>query len=583
MGSKKISQLPSIVTPSLSGITVVVDSGTTYNITLDDLKTVLKDEISEGSSGTSGTSGSSGSAGTSGTSGTSGSAGTSGTSGSSGSSGTSGTSGTSGSAGTSGTSGTSVGSVKEITYEGLTDLIDANLLSVGNKYLITDYQTVHEIPNSGTWDEQGQIMSSNAINTGQVEPLLVTALTTNRLMNECYSTLFPQDIIYYDIQNNQTMVQGCTKGYIYRRIDTLKQNDIGFDYRNVKFRRYQMNVTTEHATGNTNYTKGAVVKKTGTVEVYIKLSDADGLFSDDSKWKRFEWDNLMYISPIGFNQNYAEFSWLLIDSIFQLKIPTTANFKDYYFFSTAPTITGVQSTFDNIYQNKFKLNNSSLIFNSNSVFFGNNFSSNAVGDNFSSNTVGDYFSSNTVGDNFNRNTVGDNFNRNTVGNYFSSNTVRDNFNSNTVRDNFQSNTVGNSFSSNTVGNYFSSNTVRDNFYSNTVGNGFNGNTVGNGFYSNAVGNGFQYNTVGNGFYSNAVGNGFQSNTVGNNFSKNTVRDSFYSNTVGNYFNSVGGIDFSLATYVYQSYNKELFTNSVGGKYLKYYDGSNILQTVAANA
>ena len=65
MGSKKISQLPSIVTPSLSGVTVVVDSGTTYNITLDDLKTVLKDEISEGSSGTSGTSGTSGSAGTS--------------------------------------------------------------------------------------------------------------------------------------------------------------------------------------------------------------------------------------------------------------------------------------------------------------------------------------------------------------------------------------------------------------------------------------------------------------------------------------------------------------------------------------
>lgn len=43
MGAKKISQLPSIATPSLSGMTVVVDSGTTYNMTLENLRHVMED------------------------------------------------------------------------------------------------------------------------------------------------------------------------------------------------------------------------------------------------------------------------------------------------------------------------------------------------------------------------------------------------------------------------------------------------------------------------------------------------------------------------------------------------------------
>ncbi len=77
-------------------------------------------------------------------------------------------------------------------------------------------------------------------------------MTVNKLMNITYSTLFPQDVIYYDIENNQTMVSGCKNGYIYRRIDTLKNNDIGFDYRNAKFRRWQIEVSNTNSDGATN-------------------------------------------------------------------------------------------------------------------------------------------------------------------------------------------------------------------------------------------------------------------------------------------------------------------------------------------
>ena len=407
MGSKKISQLPSIVTPSLSGVTVVVDSGTTYNITLDDLKTVLKDEISEGSSGTSGTSGSSGSSGTSGTSGTSGSAGTSGTSGSSGSagtsgtsgssgssgtsgtsgssgsSGTSGTSGTSGSAGTSGTSGTS-GSVKEITYEGLTDLIDANLLSVGNKYLITDYQTVHTIPNT------------TDTNTGDIEPLLVTAISVNELAPEAYSALFPDDVIYYSPTNDQIMVPGCTKGYIYRRVDTKQNNDIPFDFRQVKFRRWQLLRPTWDDV--TTYAKGIVVKSTIDNTLWLSIRNGNlnnAIVGNDSYWRQFEWDNLSYVSPY-------EGQWNITEGSFQSILTCTALYQDYKMWAVA-------TDYDTAYSNKLEAPNGDLISNSNTVIFGTNFYYNSIGANFNSNSIGAYFNYNSILENFQTNTIADSF------------------------------------------------------------------------------------------------------------------------------------------------------------------------------
>jgi hypothetical protein len=136
------------------------------------------------------------------------------------------------------------------------------MLVPGQKYLINDYQTVHIIPNTSD------------VNTGPVEPLLVTASSTNTLEPIAYSTIFPQDIIYYNIENDQDMVPGSTKGYIYRRIDTLQNNDIGLDYRNVKFRRWQINVTTSDSTGSgSTYSQGAVVLQTGTNNIYLKLDN----------------------------------------------------------------------------------------------------------------------------------------------------------------------------------------------------------------------------------------------------------------------------------------------------------------------
>ena len=390
-----------------------------------------------------------------------------------------------------------------LTYSELYALKQANNLVPGQSYLITDYQTVHTIPNT------------TDVNTGQIEPLLVMALTNNKLSAECYSTLFPQDIIYYDIENNQAMVPGCTKGLIYRRIDTLQKNDIPFDYRNVKFRRWQISVTTEHADGNSDsFAKGSVVKKTGTNQIYIKLCDAAGLFSDTSFWRPFEWNNLQYVS-------LTETEWYIANDVFQVIIPTNLLYNDYYMFSTEPTVTGIQSSYANIHNNKIGGTTLDILVNYNSVIFGANFNSNSIGANFNSNSIGANFNSNSIGANFNNNSIGANFNSNSIGANFKYNSIGANFKYNSIGANFNNNSIGANFNSNSIGAYFTSNSIGANFNYNKIEDGFNS----------------DYN----------------------------------------------GVDFTIATYVYLQYNKTLFKNSLGEKKLSYYNDSNVLVVVNANS
>src|ERR1017187_1727432 len=153
-------------------------------------------------------------------------------------------------------------SVTNVTYSELTGLTSTSGLTTGGLYLITDYQTVHTITNTSD------------TNTGSVEPLLVTASSTTTLKPEAYSYIFPQDVIYYDFNNRQDMMPGCTKGYVYRRIDTLQNNDIPLDFRQVKFRRWQINVINTWDS-ETTYNKNDVVLFSGTTQIYISLINSN--------------------------------------------------------------------------------------------------------------------------------------------------------------------------------------------------------------------------------------------------------------------------------------------------------------------
>lgn len=183
---------------------------------------------------------------------------------------------------------TKIPDVLELTYVQLSALITGNQLTVGRKYLIIDYQTVHTIP--GTTDT----------NTGPTEPLLVTALRTNELEPIAYSTLHPDDIIYYEWDNSLTYkVSGATKGFIYRRLDTKENIDIPFDFRNVKFRRWEIDVPTVWDI-NTVYTTTSIVVGS---DDYIYLSMVNGNTGNDPvldtyHWMKFNFKNNTYTSHL---------------------------------------------------------------------------------------------------------------------------------------------------------------------------------------------------------------------------------------------------------------------------------------------
>lgn len=79
----------------------------------------------------------------------------------------------------------------------------------------------------------------------ELEPLTVLAIATNKLHYLAISELYPHDIIYYSIDNwgcEWSAYANGAKGVIYRRIDTLNNNDIPFDFRNIYFRRWKLNI-----------------------------------------------------------------------------------------------------------------------------------------------------------------------------------------------------------------------------------------------------------------------------------------------------------------------------------------------------
>ena len=166
-----------------------------------------------------------------------------------------------------------------------------------------DYQTIHIIPNT------------SAINVGATEPIIITATSSSTIDCIVQSLSYPKDIIYYSITNNNSIVNGSTKGYIYRRIDTVQNNDLPFDFREVKFRRWQLNVTTQDATGAvSNYTTGDVVKKTSTNEIYIKSINANNVdivwTMSITKWKILTEQKSDNRAPIGAN-NQVELNFNL--------------------------------------------------------------------------------------------------------------------------------------------------------------------------------------------------------------------------------------------------------------------------------
>ena len=236
--------------------------------------------------------------------------------------------------------------VIEVTYDELVNLKNTSSLVKGQNYLLTDYETTYTQP-----------VTNVSKSSGVIEPLIITATDVDKLHNQCKSTLYPQDIVYYEITGdigNGYGTEGFTKGKIYRRIDTQRNNDIGTDWRHVK------------------YDRGGV-------------------------------DKLLFEDYTGCLNNVIKTYYLLNTVV-----------GNYFSYNTV----GNGFTYNTVGDN-FNSNTVGNGFFNNTVE--NYISNNIVGNNFSSNTVGNGFSSNTVGNDFSSNTVGNYISNNTIGNDFSNN------------------------------------------------------------------------------------------------------------------------------------------------------------------
>lgn len=487
----------------------------------------------------------------------------------------------------------------EVTYAALTALIASSGLKSGINYRITDYKTVHTI--IGTSD----------VHEGLVEPLTVKAISPNEISNIASSLTYPNDIIHYNYINNQAAVLGCTKGYIYRRIDTLQYNDFGFDFRNVTFRRWQINVP--NWSGATLYSLGTAVKDPSSSNIYISISASNSMnaVTDTAYWRLFEWQNLSYVSP-----NSGSWTLACVD-LGCTDLPCTALFQDYHMwadpahYASAKNNTILSDTISGlIYSNNtvifgagflentigasFSYNSIGALFQWNKI--GRAFENNSIGSIFRFNVVGGGFMYNTVGSSFVGNVVGDGVYANAIGTYFGNNFILSGFQNNSIGDSFGFNNIAHDFQMNSIGNSFKNNAVGNNFQMNTIGH--NGkyniiqedvmsNIIGNSFSTNTIGNNFASNTIGSNFNNNAIGNSFFSNIIGNNFNNNNILNGFASNTIGNAFQYNNGkiyfIDFTTATLVYLSYTKTFSKKPDGTFILSYINNSNVLTFVLPTA
>jgi hypothetical protein len=313
------------------------------------------------------------------------------------------------------------GGVIEVTYAELTSLIASSTLVVGQVYLLTDYMTTYTQP-----------VTNTSMSSGVVEQLFLTAVDINKLHKIAKSKLYPQDIIYYEVTGdigNAYFVgdsgtftygtEGFTKGKIYRRIDTLRNNDIGTDWRHVKYNREgedYLLLESYNTSPAYDRTRNATIKTYNLMDTVIS-----GVVVDSQIGSGFEKNSIL-----GGILNSAIGDGFLNNSLAS------------------------------------GLSNSTVGQNAKDNIIGINFSSNTVSNDFIGNTIGTAFSNNNVGVGFKNNIVGADFQYNNIGRGFEENTIDYGFQFNSIGDWFYSNTIGNNFYSNKIEDGFTSNNISDN-------------------------------------------------------------------------------------------------------------------------
>lgn len=515
-----------------------------------------------------------------------------------------------------------------VTYNELVTLINSSSLNPGLQYKITDFRTRHYIVDS---DNNRYSGVGNEI-TGVLEPLLVTATSSNTIDKEAKSELYPMDIIYYDWNpsnwltdlsfadadvSSSVIISGFTGVIIYRN-DTLLDNIVGYDFRNVKFRRWK--TQTNNWNSGVTYSKNDIVNFNGIIYQSISLATNINVQPDSN--------TNIWVGLLSIDVN----EYWNVSPIKSNDIPSGTVYGDFYTFSEISGNTYESSCKSNhigYFKDDYLVRDSSSSLLMNNVFFLHDNGSlsvysNNIGSEFCYNTIIGYFFYNTIGLVFYYNMIDTRFISNITGNLVTNNIFGAGFIFNRLGNNVATNKFGancssNDFSNrisfniigtgmlhNNIGSHFSYNTIANGFSHNTTGAEFSGNTIGNVFLMNHIGNKFVDNSIGNNCEYNSISNDFNMNAIGDNFNYNSIASRFYGNIIATNFNynnidngfvNNSGIqsgftnntgactntDFTNATHVYGIYSCTFFKNQVGIEKLQFIDNLDLPIIVSVNA
>jgi len=400
----------------------------------------------------------------------------------------------------------------------------AGTLIPGMTYRIP-FQTKHLIPNT------------EEINTGIAETLLIYAVSDSAVSKRVFSVDYPQDLIYLDIEDVLCEDESTSReGKITYRKDFDKNLETWYDFRNVKFRRWQIDTASNTAwQPSTNYNEAAVIYYS-TNFYRCQLAHTSGTTFDDLYWQRLFYEDTSV--KLAFNT-----------SMYFGNAQVNANSSVYEDFLTFSNLLcrdiSIGKMEDSSYNNIVFLGNSSFDFgntfqgNCKNISMGNGVSKNSLGENCSNIILYANCNSNGIENDCSGLFIDGGSHNNRIGvntqGIFMGTAMNNLVENNVLNSTLYSTTycvLRRGSSMNKLEYGVNSSEIGLNAFRNIIANGLSNAKIGANSYDNIFMNGASDCEVGESAFNNFFTNGSSANKLGNNCSDNTMTDTSKYNILG---------------------------------------------------
>jgi hypothetical protein len=359
------------------------------------------------------------------------------------------------------------------------------------------------------------------------------------------------------------------KGYITYRRDTERNFSKGYDFLNVKYRRYLIDSVAMNWGSSVSYAKGDHVVYNSNLYISLSAANLNNLPTNVTYW-------LLVTSAV--TDKYLLTGEATSYGLEKGIIHDTLSFKDFYCYSVVDTISGEVSFNTSLLIKDIEDCEFDYLDNNVQVSLSNNikdFSDNFFSGKSNNNTFWNEIVQKSEFKTFCNNICSDgtiNLCRfSASGNNEFTNVTTCNFDfgfSFNVVKFMQSVNVGSNGTKNIfyytynsiIGWGFANNLLLQNFYDNNIGAGFTLNSIKDLFYGNIIGAGFSNNTINSDFFRNNIVGEFTGNTITNfNFKYNHIVGKFYNNDL------TPGSEFDFANNLISA---DFYTNTLNAHFYR---------------